>query len=121
MSDPLTPERPLDAVTVAMPLRTPAYWRNQLAGLAAGTAEWRAAQRNLMASLAATSDGERDSAADSHRDERGEDVQKTCRRMESMWRHVAAHRLARRRASHPIGWNPHERPGCFEFPQTGLT
>ena len=47
---------PAGTVTVALPLRPPAYWRNKLEDLAAGTDEWRAATRNLMASLAATQD-----------------------------------------------------------------
>jgi tetratricopeptide (TPR) repeat protein len=47
---------PAGTITVALPLRPPAYWRNQLESLAAGTDEWRAATRNLMAALAATQD-----------------------------------------------------------------
>lgn len=47
---------PGGTITVALPLRPPAYWKNRLEGLASGTDEWRAATRNLMASLAATQD-----------------------------------------------------------------
>ncbi len=43
-------------VTVELPAHLPAYWDGKLAGLAAGSAEWRHAQRQKLASLAAIND-----------------------------------------------------------------
>lgn len=47
---------PAGTIAVTLPLRPPAFWRNKLESLSSGTDEWRAATRNLIASLAATQD-----------------------------------------------------------------
>ncbi|HTJ40815.1 MAG TPA: VIT domain-containing protein [Kofleriaceae bacterium] len=45
-----------DLVTIDLPMHTPAYWRNRLAQLTAGTDEWRHAEHQLLAAAASLGD-----------------------------------------------------------------
>jgi hypothetical protein len=50
------PDRSDELVAIDLPMHTPAYWRNRLATLTAGSDEWRHAERQLLAASASLGD-----------------------------------------------------------------